>query len=270
MIIIAVVNQKGGVGKTTTSVNLGAALAAEGQRVLLVDMDPQANATGGVGHPVPPEPGLYEVLMQEAELLDAVAPTNVDNLELLPSHPRLAGAEVELVPAFSREHRLSGAFEKVPDDRWDIVLIDCPPSLGLLTVNALTAANGLLVPLQCEYYALEGLTRLVETSELVRNHLNPDLSLSGILLTMFDARNNICHQVAEEVTSHFRWDVFETVIPRNVRLSEAPSFGQPIQLYDPACKGAESYRDLAREFINRLSQGTPGAGRLETAPPQTA
>ncbi|RMF19034.1 MAG: ParA family protein [Candidatus Dadabacteria bacterium] len=256
--ILAIVNQKGGVGKTTTSVNLGSALARLGQRVLLVDLDPQANATGAIGFQPPPQPGVYEVLMQDVGLDDAVMPTEVAGLEVLPAHPDLAGAEVELVPAIAREQRLRQAFAEQPE-RWDVVLIDCPPSLGLLTVNALTAATGILVPLQCEYFALEGLGRLLETVRLVQGSLNPALSLTGILLTMFDARNNICHQVAEEVTGHFHWDVFESVIPRNVRLSEAPSFGRPIDLYDPECRGAQSYADLARELLNRLT-GAPAPG----------
>lgn len=263
MHILAVANQKGGVGKTTSSVNLAAALAVAGQRVLLVDIDPQANATGAVGCAPPPRPGTYEVLLEEAALTDAVVATNIPGLMLLPSHPDLAGAEVELVQAFAREQRLAHALATV-SDAYDFALIDCPPSLGQLTVNALTAADGLLVPLQCEYFALEGLSRLLDTIGLVRKHLNPRLKLYGILLTMFDSRNNICHQVAEEVTEHFRWEVFETVIPRNVRLSEAPSFGQPIQTYDPTSRGAESYRALAQELLHRVaeratSKAGPGA-----------
>jgi chromosome partitioning protein len=258
MRILAIVNQKGGVGKTTTSVNLGAALAASGKRVLLVDIDPQANATGAVGLTPPPRPGTYELIMQHTDVRSAAVACDVPDLEVIPSHPDLAGAEVELVPVIGREHRLKEALA-TGGLRWDYVLVDCPPSLGLLTVNALTAAHGLLVPMQCEYFALEGLGRLLETIQLVRKHLNPNLKIDGILLTMFDARNNICHQVAEEVTQHFRWDVFETVIPRNVRLSEAPSFGKPIETYDPSCRGAEAYRELAQELLHRVDRPA-GAG----------
>lgn len=265
MKILAIANQKGGVGKTTTAVNLGAALARAGQRVLLIDIDAQANATGALGLYQSEPPGIYQVLMEEARLTEAVVPTAVEGFELLPSHPDLAGAEVELVNEIAREHRLRSALEK--ETRWDVVLIDCPPSLGLLTVNALTAAHGLLVPLQCEYFALEGLGRLLDTIGLVRKHLNKELGLAGILLTMFDARNNICHQVAEEVTQHFGWDVFESVIPRNVRLSEAPSFGEPIELYDAACRGAKSYRDLALELLNRQTKDVLAMGSLEGADP---
>jgi len=257
MHVLAIVNQKGGVGKTTTTVNVGAALATAGRRTLIVDIDPQANATGALGLQPPPQPGIYELLMQDATLHEVVHTTPYDHLSVIPSHPDLAGAEVELVPAIGREHRLREGL--AGDEAWEYVLIDCPPSLGLLTVNALTASNGLIVPLQCEYFALEGLSRLLETIRLVRKHLNDELQLTGILMTMFDARNNICHQVAEEVTDHFRWDVFETVVPRNVRLSEAPSFGMPIQHYDPHCRGAQSYEQLADELAHRVDGHRPAA-----------
>jgi len=264
MQIYAIVNQKGGVGKTTTSVNLAAALAKAGRHVLLIDLDPQANATGAIGFQPPPQPGVYELLLQDKSLDDVVVSTEIAGLDLIASHPELAGAEVELVPVIAREQRLKQALT-LDNDRWDVVLIDCPPSLGLLTVNALTAADGILVPLQCEYFALEGLGRLLETVKLVHGHLNPRIELSGILLTMFDARNNICHQVAEEVTSHFGWDVFETVIPRNVRLSEAPSHGLPISVYDPECRGATAYAELAQELMHRMDARLAEVDQVDVA-----
>jgi chromosome partitioning protein len=249
--VICIANQKGGVGKTTTAVNLGSALAGLGMRVLLVDMDPQGNATSGLGvdkHKV--KRTVYQALLQEATLREVTVPTKYENLSVAPANKNLAGAEIELVGLIARETRLRKAIEaELPN--YEYVLIDCPPSLGLLTINALTAADSVLVPLQCEYYAMEGLSQLMETVKLIEQNLNSSLKLEGILLTMFDARNNICHQVAEDVTQHFGWQVFETVIVRNVRLSEAPSHGVPINIYDPQSKGAVGYEALAKEVLSR-------------------
>lgn len=245
--LIAVANQKGGVGKTTTAVNLGAAAAEIGHRVLIVDLDPQGNATTGLGmNPRSLEASMYDVLLQDVPMDDAIEAVAVRNLFLAPANLDLAGAEIELVPAFSREMRLKNALDKVRDD-YDLILIDCPPSLGLLTVNALAAAAEVLVPIQCEYYALEGLGQLLRNVDLVKRNLNAELHLSHIVLVMFDARTNLASQVATEVREHFGELVCKTVIPRTVRLSEAPSFGQPITVFDTASRGALAYRDLARE-----------------------
>ncbi len=244
-------NQKGGVGKTTTVLNLGAFRALAGRRVLVVDVDPQANATSGLG--VRLEEGsatLYDVMVQGAPARSAIVPTAVAGLELLPASVDLAGAEVELVNAEERERRLERALGEVRGD-FDEIYLDCPPSLGLLTINALTAADRLLVPLQCEYYALEGIGRLMETMRRVQSSLNPRLTLYGVLLTMFDGRTNLSIQVADEVKRHFRSSVFRTVIPRTVRLSEAPSHGQPISAYAPGTRAAEVYRELAQEVDER-------------------
>ncbi len=245
--VLAVANQKGGVGKTTTSVNLGAALAELGFRVLVVDLDPQGNATTGLGIDARNfELSMYDVLMRDASLEDCVEPTSMKNLFVAPATIALAGAEIELVPAFSRELKLRRAIESVTDD-FDYVLIDCPPSLGLITVNALAAAGEVLVPIQCEYYALEGLSQLMRNVHLVASNLNPALDISTIVLTMYDARTKLADQVAEEVRHHFGAKVCRVVIPRTVRLSEAPSFGQPITAFDPASRGAIAYRELAKE-----------------------
>lgn len=255
--VITIANQKGGVGKTTTAVNLGSALASLGQRVLLVDMDPQGNATSGVGiDKTKLHRTTYQALLQEVSLGDVIIPTQLKNLSLSPANKNLAGAEIELVGALARETRLRKAIDSQREN-FDFVLIDCPPSLGLLTLNALTAADTVLVPLQCEYFAMEGLSQLMETIELIKVNLNSTLRLEGILLTMFDARNNLCHQVAENVTEHFGWEVFETAIVRNVRLSEAPSHGLPIDVYDPQSKGAVGYATLAKEIISRGSRPAP-------------
>jgi chromosome partitioning protein len=245
--VLAVANQKGGVGKTTTSVNLGAALAELGFRVLVIDLDPQGNATTGLGIDARNfELSMYDVLMRDSSLEDCVEPTSMKNLFVAPATIALAGAEIELVPAFSRELKLKKSIESIIDD-FDYVLIDCPPSLGLITVNALAAADEVLVPIQCEYYALEGLSQLMRNVHLVASNLNPKLDISTIVLTMYDARTKLSDQVANEVRLHFGTKVCRSVIPRTVRLSEAPSFGQPITAFDPASRGAIAYRELAKE-----------------------
>jgi len=251
--VLAVANQKGGVGKTTTSVNLGAALAELGFRVLVIDLDPQGNATTGLGIDARNfELSMYDVLMRDSSLEDCVEPTSMKNLFVAPATIALAGAEIELVPAFSRELKLKRAIESVIDD-FDYVLIDCPPSLGLITVNALAAADEVLVPIQCEYYALEGLSQLMRNVHLVASNLNPRLDISTIVLTMYDARTKLSDQVATEVREHFGNKVCRIVIPRTVRLSEAPSFGQPITAFDPASRGAIAYRELAKEVSGGTS-----------------
>lgn len=248
--IIAVTNQKGGVGKTTTAINLSACLAALKKRVLLVDLDPQGNATSGVGKANTDNNTVYDVLIGEAKAKDAILETGYGTLDLMPTAIELAGAEIELVGMEDRELLLKNALNTVRD-QYDYILIDCPPSLSLLTINALSAADSVLIPIQCEYYALEGLGALMNTVKLMRRKLNPDLGIAGILLTMFDSRTNLCAQVVHEVRAHFPNEVFETMIPRNVRLSEAPSYGQPIHIYDGRCIGAKAYGELAKELIKR-------------------
>jgi chromosome partitioning protein len=251
--VMAVANQKGGVGKTTTSVNLGAALAELEFRVLVIDLDPQGNATTGLGIDARNfELSMYDVLMRDCSLEDCIEPTSMKHLFVAPATIALAGAEIELVPAFSRELKLKRAIESVIDD-FDYVLIDCPPSLGLITVNALAAAGEVLVPIQCEYYALEGLSQLMRNVHLVASNLNPRLDISTIVLTMYDARTKLADQVATEVREHFGAKVCRIVIPRTVRLSEAPSFGQPITAFDPASRGAIAYRELAKEVSGGTS-----------------
>lgn len=249
--IIAITNQKGGVGKTTTAVNLSSCLAAAEQRTLLIDMDPQANSTSGVGFDKNTvEFSIYDVLIGSKTVADVVRPTELQYLNVVPSSISLVGAEVELVSMMSRETRLKSALRPMAD-QYDYIIIDCPPSLGLLTINTLTAATSVLIPIQCEYYALEGLSQLMNTVKLVQQHLNPSLAIEGVLLTMFDGRLNLSKQVSEEVRKHFDKKVYETVIARNVRLSEAPSFGKPIILYDILSTGAENYMALTKEVMAR-------------------
>jgi chromosome partitioning protein len=248
--IIAIANQKGGVGKTTTSVNLGACLATLGKRVLLVDIDPQGNTTSGVGiNKADVENCIYDVIINEVHPKDAIAHTQIEGLHIIPATIQLAGAEIELVPTISRELRLKKALHLVKP-MYDYILIDCPPSLGILTINSLTAADSVLIPIQCEYYALEGLSQLLNSIRLVQKHLNTSLQIEGVLLTMFDARTNLGIQVIEEVKKYFQDKVYRTIIPRNVRLSEAPSHGQSIITYDSRSKGAEVYLELAKEVIS--------------------
>jgi chromosome partitioning protein len=249
--VTACTNQKGGVGKTTTVINLAAYLALSGTRTLVIDLDPQGNATSGLGvDRRTVERSSYEALVDRAPMSELVRETPIDGLELVPSSPALSGAEVELVGAEARERRLAASLADL-NGRYERILIDCPPSLGLLTVNALTAADGVLIPIQTEYYALEGLSQLVNTIRRVREGLNPRLEIDGVLLTMYDARTNLSAQVASEVRRHMNGTVYETVVPRSVRLSEAPSHGLPIALYDPASRGADAYRELAGEVTAR-------------------
>ncbi|MEI4771026.1 AAA family ATPase [Psychrobacillus sp. FJAT-51614] len=247
--IIAIANQKGGVGKTTTSVNLSACLAYLGKKVLLVDIDPQGNASSGVGvNKGDVNQCIYDVLIDDVSVLETIQETKVENLYIVPATISLAGAEIELVSTISREVRLKRALQEVKD-KYEYIIIDCPPSLGLLTINSLTASDAIIIPVQCEFYALEGLSQLLSTIRLVQKHLNKNLEIDGVLLTMFDARTNLGIQVIEEVKKYFQEKVYKTIIPRNVRLSEAPSHGEPIIIYDPKSRGAEVYLDLAKEVI---------------------
>lgn len=249
--VVAIVNQKGGVGKSTTAINLGAYLAQSGEKVLIVDVDPQGNATSGLGVSAGRNGCMYDVLLEGKPLEEVAAKTEVEGLEVAPATISLVGAEVELVSTLAREFKLKRALGKLPSGLYDRVLIDCPPSLDLLTLNALTAADEVLIPIQCEYYALEGLAQLTRSIRMVREELNPDLKVGGVLLTMFDTRTNLAHQVVKEVRSFFGDRVFHTVVPRNVRLSEAPSFGLPVALYAPKSTGAEAYAAIAKEVISR-------------------
>lgn len=247
---ICVSNQKGGVGKTTTSINLSAALALEGYKVLLVDFDPQGNTSSGLG--LKPEDyshaNIYHVLVEDVPIEEAIYRTQIDQLDLCPANNDLSGAEVELVNSIGRELKLKKSLKR-SFPYYDFIFVDCPPSLGLLTVNALVAANAYLIPMQCEYFAMEGLSNFLNVINVVQNSLNPDLELEGIVLTMFDSRNNLSRQVSEEIKAHFPEGIFQSVIPRNVRLSECPSFGKPVMLYDPASSGARAYTKLAKEFM---------------------
>lgn len=252
MIIVTVANQKGGVGKTTSAINVGTALAATGKRVLLIDLDPQGNASTGLGigrHDR--ERSTYDLLLGELSIDDAAIATRVPNLDIVPATVDLSGAEIELIEFEARTHRLDRAIER-GTPRWDVVLIDCPPSLGLLTINAMVASHALLVPLQCEFFALEGLSQLLTTVERIRERFNPGLSILGVVLTMYDRRNRLTDQVSDDVRAVLGRVVFDTVIPRNVRLSEAPSHGMPALIYDHRCAGSQAYIALAREVIGRL------------------
>ena len=250
--VLAVVNQKGGVGKSTTAVNLAASLGQLGSKVLLVDLDPQGNATSGFGlNKNQRELCIYNALLGDVDIASIVEPVEIEHVFVVPATIQLAGAEIELVSAFSRESRLKSILEPLLGD-FEFIIIDCPPSLGLLTVNALTAAKGLLIPIQCEYYALEGLSKLLDSVRLVKTHLNPELDVFGVVMTMYDSRTRLAHLVVDEVRDFFGQKVFETMIPRTVRLSEAPSYGQPVILYDPSGKGAEAYQRLAKEVIDRV------------------
>lgn len=246
--IISIANQKGGVGKTTTAINLSTVLAKRNKKTLLIDMDPQGNATSGVGIEKNLEKSTYNLLIEEDQIEEVILKTDIKNLDICPSTINLAGAEVELVSMMSREMRLKEKLESIKDN-YDYILIDCPPSLGLITLNAFTASNSVLIPVQCEYYALEGLGQLLNTVKLVKKHLNKDLEIEGALLTMFDTRTNLSKQVVDEVKRYFGDKVYKTVIPRNVKLSEAPSYGMPITVYDPRSKGAKCYGKLGKEVI---------------------
>ena len=246
--VIAVVNQKGGVGKTTTAVNVSTILAKKGKKVLLIDADPQGNATSGVGLDKNTEKSIYDVIINDVEIDEAIEKTQIKNLYVCPSNINLAGAEVELVSMLSREQRLKEKLEKIEND-FHYVIIDCPPSLGLLTINAFTAANSLLIPIQCEYYALEGVGQLMNTVNLIKKQLNKDLYIEGVVLTMSDVRTNLSNQVIKEVKTYFKDNVYKTIIPRNVKLSEAPSFGMTITVYAPKSKGARCYEKLTNEIL---------------------
>ncbi len=246
--IVSIANQKGGVGKTTTSINLSTILAKKGKKVLMIDADPQGNASSGVGVDKEVEESVYDILIGDTEIKNVVIKTNIKNLYVCPSNINLAGAEVELVSVMSREYRLKEKLDEVKDE-YDYIIIDCPPSLGLITLNAFTASDSVLIPVQCEYYALEGLGQLINTINLVKKHLNKNINIEGALLTMYDARTNLSNQVVKEVKKYFNDKVYKNVIPRNVKLSEAPSYGMPISIYDPRSKGAKSYEKFVKEFM---------------------
>ena len=250
-LVVAIANQKGGVGKSTTAINLGAALALQGERILLVDLDPQGNTSCGLGIDRRAlEWSTYDLLVDGVSVEDVIEPTSVRDLLLIPATIELAGAEIEMVSMFSREKRLAGALKQVLD-QYDFVLIDCPPSLGLLTINGLAAAAEVMIPIQCEYYALEGVSQLMANIQRVRANVNPELDVEGVILTMYDGRTNLAADVVAQVRAHFGAQAYRTVIPRTVRLSEAPSYGEPIEAFDPMSRGAIAYRELAREFRRR-------------------
>ena len=260
--VISVANQKGGVGKTTTTINLSTLIAKKGKKVLMIDADPQGNASSGVGIDRDDiELSIYDVLIDEIEFDNVVKKTNIKNLEICPSNINLAGAEVELVSVMSREHRLKEKLDKIKDN-YDFIIIDCPPSLGLITLNAFTASDSVLIPVQCEYYALEGLGQLLNTINLVKKHLNKNLEIEGALLTMYDVRTNLSNQVVKEVKNYFNDKVYKNVIPRNVKLSEAPSYGMPISVYDPRSKGAKSYEKFVKEFLKKNESESKGKHAL--------
>lgn len=252
--VISIANQKGGVGKTTTAVNLSACVASCGKKVLLIDIDPQENATSGLGVLADKDKSIYNVLVDDLDIASTIKPTMIKNLKVCPANINLAGAEIELVSMVSRETRLKSAIESVKDG-YDYIFIDCPPSLGLITLNSFTASDSVLVPIQCEYYALEGLGQLINTINLVKKHLNSAIEVEGVVLTMFDSRTNLSAQVGEEVEKYFGNKVFQTIIPRNIRLSEAPSHALPINLYAPESKGADTYQRLAKELIEINEDG---------------
>ncbi len=252
--VISIANQKGGVGKTTTAVNLSACVASCGKKVLLIDIDPQGNATSGLGVLADKDKSIYNVLVDDLDMASTIKPTMIKNLKVCPANINLAGAEIELVSMVSRETRLKNAIESVKDG-YDYIFIDCPPSLGLITLNSFTASDSVLVPIQCEYYALEGLGQLINTINLVKKHLNSAIEVEGVVLTMFDSRTNLSAQVGEEVEKYFGNKVFQTIIPRNIRLSEAPSHALPINLYAPESKGADTYQRLAKELIEINEDG---------------
>ena len=252
--IVAIANQKGGVGKTTTTINLSTILAKKGKKVLMVDTDPQGNATSGLGIDKSVHFSVYDVIINDVEIENTLQTTMVKNLDVCPSNINLAGAEVELVSMMSREQRLKEKLDCIKD-KYDYIIIDCPPSLGLITLNAFTASDSVLIPVQCEYFALEGLGQLMNTINIVKKHLNKEIYIEGAVLTMYDLRTNLANQVVKEVKRYFENKVYKTVIPRNVKLSEAPSYGMPIITYDPKSKGAKAYDKLAKEFIKRASEG---------------